>query len=154
MYQMVQRIDVRVSTPATPATVHALLRDGATWPAWSPLTSFTLERPGPDAPEGVDAIRVFRTGRSTSRERVSAVVPDRRFGYELLSGLPLTDYRAFVDLTPTPGGTEIHWHSTFRAKVPGTGWAYRLALGLFIRRCARGLAEYAAGTTTAASGRG
>ncbi|MGY0232260.1 SRPBCC family protein [Longispora urticae] len=141
---MVQRIDVRVATTADPATVHALLRDGRTWPEWSPIGSFTLERPAADEPEGVGAVRVFRTGRATSRERVAELVPDRRLGYELLSGLPLRGYRANVDLTPTPTGTEIRWHSTFRPKVPGTGWLYRLALRVFIRRCAEGLAAHAA----------
>ncbi|MEN3608460.1 SRPBCC family protein [Plantactinospora sp. ZYX-F-223] len=143
-----KEIDVRVHTTASPAVVYALLIDGAGWPGWSPLGSFELERPGADEPEGVGAIRVFRTGRVTSRERVVERVPDRRFSYELLSGLPLRDYRADVDLTPERGGTSIRWHSTFTAKVPGTGWLYRRALGRFIGRVAAGLAAHAA--TTAA----
>jgi len=58
----------------------------------------------------------------------------------LLSGLPLRDYRADVDLTPTDGGTDIRWHSTFHPKVPGTGWIYRRALTRFIGDMVRGLA--------------
>jgi hypothetical protein len=139
-----QQIDVRVHTTAGPAAVYGLLRDGAGWPTWSPIGSFELERPGSDEPEGVGAIRIFRTGRTTSRERVVERVPDRRFSYELLSGLPIRDYRADVDLTPDDGGTLIRWHSTFSAKVPGTGWIYRRALGRFIARTADGLATYAA----------
>ncbi|MEQ4305156.1 SRPBCC family protein [Plantactinospora sp. B6F1] len=141
-----KEIDVRVHTTAGPAVVYALLVDGAGWPTWSPLGSFELERPGADEPEGVGAIRVFRTGRVTSRERVVERVPDRRFSYELLSGLPLRDYRADVDLTPERGGTSIRWHSTFSARVPGTGWLYRLALGRFIGKVAAGLATHAAAT--------
>lgn len=34
-------------------------------------------------------------------------------------------------------------HSSFRPKVPGTGWLYRRVLSRFIERCARGLAAYA-----------
>ena len=66
--------DIRVSatTPASPETVYALLRDGASWPEWSPLGSFELERPAGDEPEGVGAIRIFRTGRVTSREQIVA----------------------------------------------------------------------------------
>ncbi|MGI5216197.1 SRPBCC family protein [Plantactinospora sp. CA-290183] len=141
-----QDIDVTVRTAAAPATVYALLTDGATWPTWSPLGSFALERPAADEPEGVGAIRVFRTGRVTSRERVAERVPGRRFSYQLLSGLPLRDYRADVDLTPDGEGTLIRWRSSFRARVPGTGWIYRRALTRFIRDCAQGLAARATGS--------
>jgi hypothetical protein len=138
-----QTISVRAWTPARPAEVWALLRDGATWPAWSPLDSFSLEREAPGGGDGLGAVRVFRTGRATSREEVVAFEPDRRLGYELLSGLPLRDYRASVDLEESDGGTAIHWHSTFRAKLPGTGGLFRRFLGGFIQRCADGLAARA-----------
>ncbi|QRP48686.1 SRPBCC family protein [Amycolatopsis sp. FDAARGOS 1241] len=134
-----QHISVRARTPATPATVYALLCDGASWPRWSPLGSFELARPGAQEREGLGALRLFRTGRTRSCEEVIALEPDRRFGYALRSGLPLRDYRAYVDLTPVAGGTEIHWHSTFTGKVPGTGWFYRLVLHRFIERVVAGL---------------
>lgn len=137
------RIDVRVTTSAGPDTLYGLLRDGASWPVWSPIGSFELRRPAADEPEGVGAIRVFRTGRVTSVERVAELVPGRRFGYELEHGLAIRDYRANIDLEPEGGATVIHWHSTFRAKVPGTGWLYRRTLSGFIQRCAEGLAAYA-----------
>lgn len=136
---MVQRISVRGRTSADPATVYALLRDGASWPGWSPLGSFELLQPGNGEREGLGALRVFRTGRTRSCEEVIALEPGKRFGYALRSGLPLRDYRAYVDLTPDGEGTAIHWHSTFTGKVPGTGWFYRLVLGRFITRTVRGL---------------
>jgi hypothetical protein len=140
-----QKIDVRVPSKAQPATLYALLRDGSTWPVWSPISSFELRTPAADEPEGVGAVRVFRTGRTTSVERIARLVPNHRFGYELEHGLPLRDYRADVDLDLDLTGdvTTIHWHSTFRAKVPGTGWFYRFVLSRFIRRCAEGLAAHA-----------
>ncbi len=143
MYHMVQ-IDVTAVSAAEPDTIYALLAEGSTWPTWSPIGSFELERPGPTAPEGLGAIRVFRTGRTVSREELVELVPGRRLSYRLLSGLPLRGYRADVDLTPDGTGTRIRWHSTFRPRVPGTGWLYRLVLGRFIQRCADGLAVYAA----------
>jgi hypothetical protein len=142
-------IDVRVSTSARPETLYPLLRDGATWPVWSPIGSFELRRPAADEPEGVGAIRVFRTGRVTSVERVAELVPNQRFGYELEHGLAIRDYRADIDLEPAGERTAIHWHSTFRAKVPGTGWLYQRTLAKFIRRCAEGLAAYAETTSAA-----
>ena len=48
-----------------------------------------------------------------------------------------------ITLTPTPEGTAINWRSTFRPKVPGTGWLYRRELGKFIGRTVEGLAAAA-----------
>lgn len=138
-----QYIDVRVPTTASPDALYRLLRDGASWPTWSPLGSFELERAGDTEPEGLGAIRVFRTGRYASRERIVELVPNKRLSYALVSGLAIRDYRADVDLDTDGDTTTIHWHSSFVAKVPGTGWLYQRSLSRFIGRCARGLATHA-----------
>ena len=138
-----QVIDMTVTTGADPAFVYALLADGATWPEWSPLGSFELIAPGDGTPEGLGAVRLFTTGRHKSRERVVTCQPGKVFAYELEAGLPLRDYRAVVRLTSTPEGTAINWRSTFRPKVPGTGWLYRRELGKFIGRTVEGLAAAA-----------
>jgi hypothetical protein len=138
-----QVIDVTATTGADPASVYALLADGATWPEWSPLGSFELIAPGDGTPEGLGAVRLFTTGRHRSRERVVTCQPGLVFAYELEAGLPLRDYRAVVRLTSTPEGTTINWHSTFRPKVPGTGWLYRRELGKFIGQTVEGLAAAA-----------
>lgn len=90
------------------------------------------------------AIRVFRTGRVTTREEIVELVPARRFNYSLLSGLAIRGYRADIDLEPTEEGTVIRWHSSFDPKLPGTGWLYRRQLGRFIDGTVRGLASHAA----------
>ena len=135
-----QVIDVTVTTAADPASVYALLADGSTWPEWSPLGSFELLEPGKGTPEGLGAVRLFTTGRHKSRERVVTCQPGKVFAYELEAGLPLREYRAVVTLTPSPRGTAINWRSSFRPKVPGTGWLYRRELGKFIGRTVEGLA--------------
>ena len=61
----------------------------------------------------------------------------------LEAGLPLRDYKAVITLTPAAGGTSINWRSTFRPKVPGTGWLYRRELGKFIKGTVEGLAAAA-----------
>lgn len=139
MYQMVHSISVRGRTSASAETVYALLRDGASWPRWSPLGSFELVREGDGEPEGLGAMRLFRTNGFSSYEEIVSLEPGRRFGYALDHGLPLRDYVAYVDLAPADDGTEIHWHSTFTAKIPGTGWFYRWFLGGFIKRVVAGL---------------
>ena len=127
---MVQRISVRARTSAPADAVYALLRDGASWPKWSPLGSFELVREGEGEPEGLGAVRLFKTNGVSSYEKIVA----------LEHGLPLRDYVAYVDLSPRDGGTDIHWHSTFTPKIPGTGWFYRWFLGRFIGRVVAGLA--------------
>ena len=136
-----QVIEETVTTGADPASVYGLLADGSTWPDWSPLGAFELLEPGAGTPEGLGAVRLFTTGRHKSRERVVTCQPGAVFAYELEAGLPLREYRAVVTLTATAQGTAINWRSTFRPKVPGTGWLYRRELGKFIRRTVEGLAE-------------
>ena len=74
----------------------------------------------------------------------------RSFAYVLEAGLALRDYKAVITLAPTEsGGTTINWHSTFTAKVPGTGGLYRRQLGAFIGACVQGLAAAAERARTA-----
>jgi len=65
-----------------------------------------------------------------SRFYFGAMSPSRRLSYALLGGLAVRDYRADLDLTPGGGGhgTQLRWHTTFTAKVPGSGWLYLRAL--------------------------
>lgn len=95
-----QHIDIQVHTRAKANAVYALLRDGASWPRWTSIDSFELERAGEPEPEGVGAIRVFHRGKVAGRDQVAELVLDRRFSYLYLSGLPVRDYRADVDLEP------------------------------------------------------
>ena len=142
---MVQRvIEHEVTSEASPAAVFALLADGSTWPRWSAIDSFELVEKGDGEPEGVGAVRIFRTGRVKSRERVVTAQPNEVFSYVLVSGLALADYRAVVTLRPAGAGTSIQWRSTFRAKVPGSGWIYQRQLGRFIGQTAKDLAAAAA----------
>ena len=138
-------IDVRAKSQATPNAVFALLADGATWPRWSPIESFELERPGDPPPEGPGAIRIFRRGRTTGRDQIVEVIPGKRLSYMSLSGIPVRDYRAEVNLEPANDGTKIRWQASFSPKLIGTGWLLQLGLRRFLQECARGLAEHAGG---------
>ncbi|MEC3977467.1 SRPBCC family protein [Amycolatopsis sp. H20-H5] len=140
----IQHISAKGWSPAAPAVVYALLRDGASWPHWSSFSTFELLEEGEGGGEGMGALRRFRTGPTRSCEEIIALEPDRRFGYALRKGLPLRDYVGYVDLAPERHGTAIHWHSSFRARIPGTGWFYRRLLGSFIRRLVKALAAAAA----------
>jgi hypothetical protein len=139
-----RHIHVEANSGATPDAVYRLLANGASWPQWSPIESFELERPGDPPPEGVGAIRIFRMGRTTGRDQIVELIPGRRLAYRSLSGLPVRDYHAVVDLQPARGGTTISWHAWFQPKVPGTGRLLDRGLRRFLDQCARGLAGHAA----------
>ena len=142
-----QKIDVSARSSASPERVWALLADVRSWHRWAPFDDSTVE----DG-EGLGELRRFRTGRRTTRERVTGFDPPRRLEYELVSGLPIRDYRAEVTLMPDGDGTAIRWHSRFRPMLPGTGPLVRRALGRFIERAAEGLAREAESGATPAGG--
>jgi hypothetical protein len=77
------------------------------------------------------------------REEVTEFEPPSRYGYRLLSGLPVRDYRAQVTLSDAADGTEIHWHSEFDARFPGTGGLVRRSLQRVVRDVASRLAAEA-----------
>ncbi len=127
------QIDVRTTLPAAPSAVFARLAERSSWPEWSGHARAELAEPTDTDGNGVGEVWVMHRGRTRARERVVELTPDRRVAYTLLSGLPLADYRARFDLAPSGTGTDIHWHSEFRAR-PGTGWIYRFALRRFMQR--------------------
>jgi hypothetical protein len=140
-------IDVASRSSAAPRDVFATLVDGASWLEWGIWTGFELERPGSDAPEGVGAVRVFTSrsfGRTVvSREEVTEVVANRRIGYRLLSGLPLRDYRAGVELTADGEGTLVRWRADFERASLGRTWLYRRVLTRVLDDAAHRVARYA-----------
>jgi hypothetical protein len=128
--------------------VYALLATGATWPSWIFVDSAELEREGSDGGESVGAIRVYRFRiaglKGRSREQILELVPDKKFAYSVLAGVPVRDHRADVDLTPSPGGgTDIRWSATWQPKYPGSGPLLRLSIKLIYRMFSSGLARKA-----------
>jgi hypothetical protein len=123
--------------------VYQLLSSGKTWPQWSPIGSFQLERDGAGGGESLGAIRVFKTGLVSSREELVELRPGKALGYVALSGLPIRCHRADAKLDERDGGTAITWREDFQARVPGTGWLLGRFFSRFVRRCTEGLAARA-----------
>jgi hypothetical protein len=137
-------IVARACTEVPASTIFALLKDGTTWPHWTVFSGFRLERPGRDEQFGAGAVRVFTTPVSKSREEIVELVPGQRLSYVLLSGLPLRNYHACVDLERAANNaTTIVWRASFEPKYPGTGWFWRWFVGRVIQRCAEDLASSA-----------
>lgn len=139
-------IEKSARSSAAPGEVYRLLRDGSTWPDWTRIDAFELERQGEGEPEGVGAVRVFTSGRVRGRDEITGFETDRQFRYVHLGGLPVRNYEATIDLAPVDGGTAITWRVTFDAKYPGTGWLVRRGLDGFVQGNVEGLAKHAVST--------
>ncbi len=131
-------LDAEARSSAPPERVWALLADVRTWPQWADFDEAAVE-----SGSGLGEVRSFRHGRTRTRERVTAFEPPHRLDYDFLSGLPIRDYHAQVTLTREDGGTHIRWHSTFRARLPGTGRLIRRGLQRFVADTAERLARAA-----------
>ena len=133
-------VEATARTVAPAAVVWGALADARTWPSWSIQDEAELEREGSPTPDGVGAIRRFRTGRVKVREEVVRFDAPHHFGYRLISGLPVRDYLAHVDLAEDVTGTSITWGATFRSGLPGLGWLLRRKIGEVLATSANRLA--------------
>jgi uncharacterized protein YndB with AHSA1/START domain len=109
----------RGNTEAPPELVWELVADHVGMSRWAPLRAVALEREGESVPGGVGAIRVVKSRSGTLREEITAFEPPRRLAYRLLSGAPVRNYEAVVELSPSRDGTEIVWSASFRPRLPG-----------------------------------
>jgi hypothetical protein len=173
------------ATAHSPADAPAVLRaflNGVTWPLWSPVDGFALERRGrvisgwtaPErvvGPQVVGDVRVFRTGRRVRRHRITEItessvtveITGARAGSRV--SVEITGARAgsrvsvesTVRVWPDPaGGSLIVWSSTLRP-IRRPGWR---PLWFAARRGRRelqsrvaGLARFAALSDATASSR-
>ena len=115
------------------------LSDLQGWHEWGPWTKTTLD--GDIRTMVSDRKRL--TGKPyVMTERVTALVPEERFEYDLLSGLPIKKYHGTVTLSDADGGgTDIHWASHFNPPWPIFGGLWRGAMLKVIRDVSECLAE-------------
>jgi hypothetical protein len=139
-----QIVEARAHSAADREAVWRLVADARGWSRWGAWQSAELEREGDPPAGGIGAVKALKRGRVVSREEVTEFEPPARFGYRLLSGLPLRGYEAQVTLAAAPGGgTDITWRSRFEPKIPLTGGLFRRALQRFTQDTAERLARAA-----------
>jgi uncharacterized protein YndB with AHSA1/START domain len=106
------------------------LSDLQNWHEWGPWTETTIDG---DIRTLVSE-RTRLTGKPyVMKERVTAMEPQERFEYDLLSGLPLKNYHATVTLSDADGGTDIRWQARFNSPWPFFGGLWRGAMLKVIR---------------------
>ncbi|OBH82902.1 SRPBCC family protein [Mycobacterium sp. E2989] len=137
------RFSCRVERPCTaPAeVVYDLLIDVDRWPDWLPGTrSADWDDPG-GAGTREDAIRRVVVSGLTMREKVLVADRPHHHAYTILSGIPVADHRADVDIRDKPGGSLIVWRATFRSRIPLAGPLVWVLLRMSMPRMAAALAE-------------
>lgn len=120
-------VEARSRSEAPPEKVWEVLADVPRWAEWGPWNSSEFERQGTPPPGGVGAVRRLGRFAMTLREELTEYDPPTRMAYKLLSGLPLRDYRAEVDVSAADGASEVRWRSEFDG-LPGVGALYRWQL--------------------------
>jgi hypothetical protein len=142
-----QHVEATGHSAADRETVWRLIADADGWSRWGAWRESVLRREGIPPPGGVGAIKALtsETRRPVvSVEEVTVFEPPTRFGYTLLSGLPLKGYEAEIMLVPAPGGgTDITWRSQFDPKIPLTGSLFRRGLQKFTSDAVQRLAREA-----------
>jgi hypothetical protein len=140
--------DVYAVTTASPAVVYGLLLDGATWPDWSQIDTYSWE---PDqgttksATIEASGVRIFRTGHNVTRERVTSVSRDRMMTYEIVQGnWFLQNYKGQIDLKPDgKSGTRIRWRAQWKTPLPWVGFLMERYMRKFQQEMVNGLAQFA-----------
>ena len=117
---MTRSWEVVRQTSAPIETVWSVLVDARKWNQWGRFKVARLEQVGAPLDDGVGAIRNFGNPPILSREEVIVFDVPHHFAYKMLSGLPITGYRADVYLTSDQhgNGTTIRWCSQFDTARP------------------------------------
>ena len=121
--------------------VWARYTDHVAWSDWAGVGPVRVVREGSPEPYGLGSVRAFAASPGL-REEVTCFEPMRRQEYRITRGvLPITDHLGVVRFAPEGAGTRVTWRVTFRARVPGLGWALERGLSVLFRRMLSGLAR-------------
>lgn len=134
-------IEHTAHSSAPRADVWKLLSDLQNWHEWGPWKKTEID----GQIRTMVAERKRLTGQPyVMKERVTALVPQERFEYDLLSGLPVKGYHGKVTLADSPGGgTDICWQSSFRSPWPFLSGLWRGAMLKVISDVSEALAAHA-----------
>ena len=137
-YEVIER------SSAQPETVYEVLINVTEWNQWVPgIKQALLERNGDPPPYGPGAIRKLGRSGLFVREEILAAEPPHHHSYAIISGLPVKDHLADIELHPDANATRIEWRATFNVKIRGTGPLLERFFRRVIGRTARALAREA-----------
>jgi uncharacterized protein YndB with AHSA1/START domain len=128
---------------APPQTLFDLFVDHRRYAEMTRLRASELEREGDPPPNGVGAVRIFRSIGPALREEVLTYEPPHRYSYTVLSGLPVRDHAGTVELTPRDGGTRVTYAVRAIPTVPLGGRLVMAGMKLGVKQLIDGVAAEA-----------
>ena len=136
-------LDFSRTIAAPPETVFEVATDHRAMPGFTRFRAVELEREGDPAPNGLGAIRVLHLIGPPVREEVVAYEPPRRFSYRMLSGAPVRDHVAVIELTAVEAGTRMSYVLETTPAVPVGGFAVVALMRSIVGNIAAGIATEA-----------
>jgi uncharacterized protein YndB with AHSA1/START domain len=128
----------RIAAPLS--TVWDVMTDHVRWARWGSASRVTIERAGVPAPNGLGAVRCFRSGPIKVFEEVTMWEPPVRMGYRLNTTTLVKEYSSIMALRDDNGATVLDWSSHLQPRFVGTGWLLRRVFGRSVAGFARGIA--------------
>jgi len=131
-------IEHTAHSPKPRSEVWATLADLPNWHDWGPWSETKLDG---DIRTMVSNRKKLNGKQYVMKEQVVALVPEERLEYDLLSGLPVKNYRGVVTLSDEGDGTAIRWSSSFKSPWPLLGGLWRGAMLKVITEVSEDLAK-------------
>lgn len=116
-------LEFSMETSSSPEALFDVIADGANWAKHARpfIAASSWARRGDGPPGGVGDIRTLYMGPLKLREETLEYDAPRKHVYTLLQPAPIKDYVSTVTITPTATGSSLHWATTFRDRIPGSG---------------------------------
>ena len=128
------QIEVRRVFPHPLDRVFNRYTDHAGWSEWAGLGPVRLVQEGSPERDGRGAVRAFSLAAGL-REEVTFFEPSTRLEYRICQGgFPLSKHHGEVLFDLQGTATRVIWRVSFESRIPGTGKAIELGLGLLFQR--------------------
>ncbi|AXK85420.1 SRPBCC family protein [Nocardia farcinica] len=112
------RSTVEAVIPAPRQAVYTFFvnRDGIN--PFLPGVQFTLKKPGTDSPSGVGAQYTVGRGSIGFVEETTTLVPNERFEYKIVKGVPVKRHVGIVTFADAEGGTRVTYTMESEPSLP------------------------------------
>jgi uncharacterized protein YndB with AHSA1/START domain len=131
---MRRQIHVEKRLDAPPEAVFEILADHGRYDRFDGIRRAEVVKPGDPAPNGLGAVRRIWIGPLRFQEEITAYEPPARLDYLIvdLRGVPFRHEGGSIRLSPSGGGTDVLWTSSFEIPIPLVGsaldWAFKQRL--------------------------
>lgn len=111
------------------------------WPVASDFTKspdprlpISIIKSGDPMRMGVGCEREVKIGPLTFHERLTSIIPQDHYTYEILSGPPVRYEKNRVEFRREGELTNIRWMTEFKVRYPGSGWILKMTNKSYFNR--------------------